>query len=641
MREIILGTAGHVDHGKTSLIRALTGIETDRLKEEKERGITIELGFAYLDLPCGHRLGIVDVPGHEKFIRNMVAGTAGMDLVAFVIAADEGIMPQTVEHFEICQLLGVRDGLVVLTKKDMVEQEWLDMVTEEVRDFFTGSFLENAPIVPVNSVNGEGIDEIVRLLDAKVAAINFQEEFGPFRMAVDRVFSMKGFGTVITGTSLSGRIETGAELTFYPGGLTAKIRGIQVHGQDVGLVEAGHRTAINLQGIEKEQINRGDMAATPGSLIASTLLDAEFHCLRSARNELKNRTQVRVHLGTREIVGRILLLESDTLTPGETTRIQLILQEPAAVWPGDHYVIRSYSPITTIGGGTILNNGPKKRKRTLERDREVNRAHFAALAAADSEQKLLLLVEECGSKGITADQLAARTGVFSKKLKKQLQHPISTGALMVVDSESQRMLAASVAMGIQRQIVDLLTNFHRANPLKTGLPKEELRSQLRPAVEQKILQALLAGLVRKGVIEQVGAEIKVSGHTVTLEVNEQEMEQKISELYRLAGLTPPNLKEVLAAFSEFPEKQIRQVIDLLAAKGALIKINESLSFHAPAIQTLQEEVVAFIRHEGEIDAPRFKELSGLTRKFSIPLLEYFDKIKLTIRIDDKRVLRKG
>ena len=641
MREIILGTAGHVDHGKTSLIRALTGIETDRLKEEKERGITIELGFAYLDLPCGHRLGIVDVPGHEKFIRNMVAGAAGMDLVAFVIAADEGIMPQTVEHFEICQLLGVRDGLIVLTKRDMVEQEWLDMVTEEVRDFFTGSFLENAPIVPVNSVSGEGIDEIVRLLDAKVAAINFQEEFGPFRMAVDRVFSMKGFGTVITGTSLSGRIETGSELTFYPGGLTAKIRGIQVHGQDVGLVEAGHRTAINLQGIEKEQINRGDMAATPGSLLASTLLDAEFHCLRSARNELKNRTQVRVHLGTREIVGRILLLESDTLTPGETTRIQLILQEPAAVWPGDHYVIRSYSPITTIGGGTILNNGPKKRKRTLERDREANRAHFAALAAADSEQKLLMLVEECGSKGITADQLAARTGVFSKKLKKQLQHPVSTGALVVVDSESQRMLAASVAMGIQRQITDLLANFHRTNPLKTGLPKEELRSQLRPAVDQRILQALLAGLVRKGVIEQAGAEIKVSGHTVTLQVNEQEMEEKISELYRLAGLTPPNLKEVLAAFSEFPEKQIRQVIDMLLTKGTLIKINESLSFHTSAIQALQEEVVTFIRREGEIDAQRFKDLTGLTRKFSIPLLEYFDKIKLTIRIEDKRVLRKG
>jgi len=641
MREIILGTAGHVDHGKTSLIRALTGIETDRLKEEKERGITIELGFAYLDLPCGHRLGIVDVPGHEKFIRNMVAGTAGMDLVAFVIAADEGIMPQTVEHFEICQLLGVRDGLVILTKKDMVEPDWLDMVTEEVRDFFKSSFLENAPIVPVDSLSGEGIGELVKLLDAKVAASNFHEEYGPFRLAVDRVFSMKGFGTVITGTSLSGRVETGAELMFYPGGLTAKIRGIQVHGRDVDLVEAGHRTAINLQGIEKEQINRGDVAATPGSLVASTLLDADCQYLPSARKDLKNRTQVRVHLGTREIVGRVLLLEAETLKPGETGHIQLLLQDPVAVWPGDRYVIRSYSPITTIGGGTILSNAPKKRKRSLERDREDNRAHFAALKTADNEQKLLLLIAECGRQGITADQLAARTGTFSKKLKKILQHPISTGALQVVDSESQRLLAASVAETVNQQILDLMAAFHRKNPLKTGLAKEELRSQLRPPVDQRILHALLGSLVKKGLIEQSGAEVKLTGYTVTLEINEQEMEEKIGNLYREAGLIPPNLKEVLAEFTEFPERQIRQVIDLLLAKGALIKINESLCFHAPAIAKLQEDVVAFIRREGEIDAPRFKELTGLTRKFSIPLLEYFDKIKLTIRIDDKRVLRKG
>jgi selenocysteine-specific elongation factor len=642
MREIILGTAGHVDHGKTSLIRALTGIETDRLKEEKERGITIELGFAYLDLPCGHRLGIVDVPGHEKFIRNMVAGTAGMDLVAFVIAADEGIMPQTVEHFEICQLLGVHEGLIVLTKKDMVDQEWLDMVIEEVRDFFKGSFLEEAPLIPVNSISGEGIDEIIRFLDTKVAAIDFHEEFGPFRLAVDRVFSMKGFGTVITGTSLSGRIESGAELMFYPGGLTAKIRGIQVHGKDVGTVEAGHRTAINLQGIEKDQINRGDMAATPGSLIASTLLDAELHYLPSAHKELRNRTQVRVHLGTREIVGRIVLLKSDTLAPGGTTPIQLILQEPVAVWPGDHYVLRSYSPITTIGGGTILNNAPKKRKRTLERDRDRNRSHFDTLAAADSEQRLLLVIEECGVHGITAEQLAARTGIFSKKLKKLLLHPISTGLLMVVDSESQRLLAASVAEAANKQITDLLAGFHKQNPLKTGIAKEELRSQLlRPVVDQKVLHALLATLSKKGLIEQEGAEVKLAGHTVTLQVNEQEMEQKISALYRQAGLTPPILKEVLAAFAEFPEKQIRQVIDLLLNKRTLIKINETLCFYAPAVEELQEKVTAFIRNEGEIDAQRFKELTGLTRKFSIPLLEYFDKIKLTIRIDDKRVLRKN
>ena len=641
MREIILGTAGHVDHGKTSLIRALTGIETDRLKEEKARGITIELGFAHLDLPCGHRLGIVDVPGHERFIRNMVAGAAGMDLVAFVIAADEGIMPQTVEHFEICRLLGVRDGLIVLTKKDMVDPEWLEMVVEEVGEFFRGSFLEAAPIVPVDSLTGEGIDRIVAILDAKVTAMDFREEFGPFRLAVDRVFSMKGFGTVITGTSLSGRVAVGEELTFYPGGLTAKIRGIQVHGQPVDLVEAGHRTAINLQGIEKEQINRGDMAATPGSMIASTLLDAELRYLRSAGKELKNRTQVRVHLGTREIVGRVSLLESDSLAAGQDTHIQLILQEPVAAWPGDRYVLRSYSPITTIGGGIILTNAPKKRRRMLDRDRERNRALLELYSAADTERKLLLLIEENGSRGLTAAQLSTRTGLFSKKLAKLLQRPISIGALLVVDSDSQRMVAAPVAEAVAERIKAVLASFHRNNPLKEGLAKEELRSQLRPSVDQRLLQVLLNGLEKRGAVAQTGAEVKLAGHTVVLAVNEQEMEEKIGQLYRTAGLAPPILKEVLAAFPEFPEKLIRQVIDLLAGKGVLVRINESLIFDAQAVDTLREQVTAYIRSNGEIDAQRFKELTGLTRKFSIPLLEHFDKIKLTIRIDDKRVLRKG
>ena len=641
MREIILGTAGHVDHGKTSLIRALTGIETDRLKEEKERGITIELGFAYLDLPCGHRLGIVDVPGHEKFIRNMVAGAAGMDLVAFVIAADEGIMPQTTEHFEICKLLGVHDGLIVLTKKDTVDEEWLEMVTEEVRDFFSGSFLEEAPIVAVDSLTGDGVDEIVRILDAKVAAIDFHEEFGPFRMAVDRVFTMKGFGTVITGTSLSGRIQTGDELMFYPGGLTAKIRGIQVHGQEVTVVEAGHRTAINLQGIEKEEINRGDMAATPGSMVSTTLLDANFHYLASNGKDLKNRSQVRVHIGTREIVGRLVLMETETLKPGESTHVQLSLQEPVAIWPGDHYVIRSYSPITTIGGGTLLNAAPKKRKRTLDRDREINRQYFEHLEAADNEHHLLMLAEESGYNGITADQLSARSGIFSKRLKKTLQRPISAGELMVVDSESQRMLAASVAEKLSQQILAILEAFHRDNPLKNGIAKEELRSQLRPAVDLRVLQTLLSSLAKKGQVEQTGAEVKLSGHEVKLQVNEQEMEQKIATLYREAGLAPPILKEVLASFGEFPEKQIRQVLDLLIKKGELIKVSEVLFFHAPTVVQLQEDVVAYIRKEGEIDAQGFKDLTGLTRKFSIPLLEYFDKIKLTIRIDDKRILRKS
>lgn len=316
MREIVLGTAGHVDHGKTSLIRALTGIETDRLKEEKKRGITIELGFAYLDLPCGHRLGIVDVPGHEKFVKNMVAGVTGMDLVAFIIAADEGIMPQTVEHFEICRLLGVEKGIIVLTKKDLVDEEWLEMVQEEIREFCEGSFLEEAPIIPVSSTTGEGIDKVLEEVDGFVRQYTFHEVFGPFRLPVDRVFAMKGFGAVVTGTSISGRTGLGDEVQVYPTNQVAKVRGIQVHSEAVETVEAGHRTAVNLQGVDTGSVSRGMVVASPGCLQPNYMLDCRFLYLASNGKPLKHRARVRVHLGTAEILGRISLLDRDELEPG-------------------------------------------------------------------------------------------------------------------------------------------------------------------------------------------------------------------------------------------------------------------------------------------------------------------------------------
>ncbi len=641
MREIILGTAGHVDHGKTSLIRALTGIETDRLKEEKSRGITIELGFAYLDLPCGHRLGIVDVPGHEKFVRNMVAGAAGMDLVAFIVAADEGIMPQTREHFEICQLLGVRDGLIIITKKDMVDDEWLEMVREEVRDFFRDSFLDEAPMIAVSSITGEGLDTVKEVLDKKIAAMSFHEEFGPFRLAVDRVFSMKGFGTVITGTSLSGRVAVGDDLMFYPGGLTAKIRGLQVHGWDIEIVEAGHRTAINLQGIEKHEINRGDMAATPGSLVSSTLLDTDLHYLGSNAKELRNRAQVRIHVGTREVIGRIVLMEADVVQPGEDAFVQIILQEPVAVRPGDRYVVRSYSPITTIGGGSILNNAPRKRKRTTKRDRELNRQAFSTCQNGSCEDKMLLFLEESRQEGLTTDQLAGRLGLFGKKLKKELQAPLSSGKIMVVDSERQCLLAAPVVNRLTTTITSLLEEYHAKHPLKTGLAKEELRSQLKPAVDQKLFQFALGQLVKKKTIVQDQAEVRLAHFKVTLQIDEQVMREKIISLFRDAGLVPPNIKDVFNTMSEYQAAQVQQVIDLLLQEGMLIKVTESLYFHAEQLDRLAQQLTGYIKKEGEIDTPRFKDLTGLTRKFSIPLLEYFDKKKLTIRIGDKRVLRKS
>ncbi len=640
MREIVLGTAGHVDHGKTSLIRALTGIETDRLKEEKQRGITIELGFAFLDLPCGHRLGIVDVPGHEKFIRNMVAGAAGVDLVAFIVAADEGIMPQTKEHFDICKLLGVKDGLIILTKTDMVEEEWLEMVQEEVHDFFSDSFLADAPIIKVSSITGQGIEDVKTALDKKVSSMTFQEEFGPFRLAVDRVFSMKGFGSVITGTSLSGRTTIGSELTLYPGELTARIRGIQVHGKDVEVVEAGHRTAINLQGIEKEQINRGDVAATPGSLMASTLLDVDFHYLNSNTKEIKNRCQVRVHVGTREIVGRIICLQSDTITPGNDANVQLILQDPVSVWSGDSYVIRSYSPIATIGGGIILNNTPRKRKRANEKDRIQNGEDFEILKNGSSVERLLFFLKESGTEGLTADQLATRLGIFGKKLKNLLQQPVSAGKIMVVESERQRLLSADILQKTSKSLISIVEQYHKDHPLKTGIVKEELRSQIIPRIDQKLFSYTLNSLIKKAVMIQEQAEVRMADHKVTLQVDEQEMQQKIIALYTEKGLKPQNLKDVIANFPDFPEEQIKSVLKLLLQKEKLIKVTEALYFPAQELSRLQDQLVEYIKKEGEIDAPRFKNMTGLSRKFSIPLLEYFDKIKLTIRIEDKRVLRK-
>ena len=641
MREIVLGTAGHVDHGKTSLVRALTGIETDRLKEEKKRGITIELGFAYLDLPCGHRLGIVDVPGHEKFVKNMVAGVTGMDLLAFVIAADEGIMPQTREHFEICRLLGVRQGMVILTKIDMVEPEWLDMVEEEVREFCVGSFLEDAPIIRVSSVTGEGIDEVRRMLDDFVRKQTFSEAFGPFRLPVDRIFAMKGFGAVITGTSISGRIALGDELRFYPTELVTKVRGIQVHSQAVDEVEAGHRTAINLQGVDIAQIERGMVAAPPGVLQPNYMLDCQFLYLASNPKPIKHRARVRVHLGTAEIIGRISLLDRDEVKPGMEIGVQLLLDAPVAVWPGDHYVIRSYSPVATIGGGTVLGNlSPKKRRRATERDQAYNRNIMGVLQNGSIEEKALLFLEESGTKGLTFDELAIRLGLFGKNLKKQLNEPISTRRIVVVDSASQRYLSRTVTDTIVDGMVLSLTAYHLDNPLQNGLAKEVLRSGLGKRIDQKVFTFCLGELLKQGRVVQEESTVRLASHAVALKGDEKKLRNVLEEWYRKKGLSTATVRDTMDEFKEYPESMVKEVLALLLRDEKLVKISETLYYDAEVIARLQGDVAAFIEREGEIDAPGFKNLTNLTRKFSIPILEYFDRVKLTIRVGDKRILRK-
>lgn len=642
MREIVLGTAGHVDHGKTSLVRALTGIETDRLKEEKKRGITIELGFAYLDLPSGRRLGIVDVPGHEKFIKNMVAGVGGIDLLAFVIAADEGIMPQTKEHFDICRLLGVKQGVIVITKTDLVEEDWLDMVEEEVREFCQDSFLTEAPFVRVSSTKGKGIDELVQFLDDFVLDQELKEAHGPFRLPVDRVFAMKGFGAVITGTSISGRTGVGDELHFYPSGLEAKVRGIQVHGESVDQVDAGHRTAINFQGVDTDGIERGMVVATPGCLQPNYMLDCDFLFLASNSKPLKHRARVRVHLGTSEIMARISLLDRDELHPGHEAPVQLLLESPVAVWPGDHYVVRSYSPMITIGGGMVLGNlSPRKRKRLAEKDREYNRHIFKTLHSDDLEAKTLLYLKESGTSGLRFDELAVRLGRFGKKLEKMLTGPISARKIVVIDSAATRYMATEFDEQISKTIQGRLENYHRDNPLQAGLSKEELRSEIGVRVADKAFRFSLGNLLKKKTVVQEESLVRLASHQVALQADEKQLQTDLQTWYRDKGLATATIKETKEQFADYPESLLKEVLSLLLREEQLIKISETLYYHHQVINTLTQDITDFIQREGEIDAPRFKNLTSLTRKYSIPLLEYFDRIKLTIRVGDKRKLRKS
>lgn len=641
MREIVLGTAGHVDHGKTSFIKALTGFETDRLVEEKKRGITIELGFAHLDLPCGHRIGIVDVPGHEKFVKTMVSGVSGIDILAFVVAADEGIMPQTVEHFEICRLMGVEQGVVIITKKDMVEEEWLEMVTDEIEEFCSGSFLEGAPIVHVSSVTGEGIELVRNELDKLVVKHNFTEAFGPFRLSVDRVFAMKGFGAVVTGTSISGRTSVGDDLQLYPSEQVAKVRGIQVHATAVNEVEAGHRTAINLQGVDVSGVKRGMVLAGPGTLHPGYMLDCRFLYLGSNAKPLKHRARVRVHLGTSEVIGRISLLDRDELSPGDETVVQLLLEETAVVWPGDRYVIRSYSPVATIGGGTILGNvSPRKRKRLNEQDREYNKSIQKVLLNGTQEEKILLFLRESRELGLTAEQLGIRLGLFGKHLKKALQEPISTKKMVVVDSATQRYVVVEIAENIKVLLLEKLGEYHQNNPLQLGIAKDELRTGLDRKIDPKVYNYCINELMRKGEVVQEESIIRLAGHEVALKADEEQLQRELFEWYRQKGLSTPTIKETMERFDDYPSRLVKEVLDFQIREGNLLKISESLYYSKEIIDPLVASVIQHIEQNGEIDAPTFKDLTGLTRKFSIPILEYLDRVKITMRIGDKRILRK-
>ena len=633
MKQLVLGTAGHIDHGKTTLVKALTGIDTDRLKEEKARGITIELGFAFLDLDDGQRLGIVDVPGHEKFVKNMVAGAAGIDMVMLVIAADEGVMPQTREHLDICSLLGVSHGLVALTKADMVDEEWLELVTEDVHEFLQGTFLENASLIPVSSTTGQGLDKLKSELNRLASSLDERSSQGPFRLPVDRVFTMRGFGTVITGTAISGALEVGSEVAVYPSGVTAKVRGLQVHNQEVTVARRGQRTAINLQGLERETINRGDVVATPGALTPSLWLDLDLVTLAGMARPLKHRAPIRFHSGAAEVLGRIMLLDRDELIPGDAALCQVRLEEPVAVMAGDRFVLRSYSPVDTIAGGIVLHPYPGRHKR----NRPAVMDQLSSLKQGDPAQRVAVHAKLAATRGLDPAELARLANLSAKELDAVISGMLSKRELVRYEKDSGRLLAGQVLEELVDHALQLLIAYHADNPLKPGMSREELKQRLGVEVDARLFHFLLQKLTGSNDVVAEKELLRLATHEVRLGGQEQALRQRLEKAYREGGVTPPNLKDLLR---DKEETLARQVLKLMEADGEVVKLRGDMYYHGPTLDQLRQKLIDFLKENQKINAGQFKEITGLTRKYIIPLLEHFDKIQLTIRVGDDRMLRK-
>ena len=631
MKHIIIGTAGHIDHGKTSLVRALTGTDTDRLKEEKERGITIELGFAQLDLGEIHA-GVVDVPGHERFIKNMLAGAGGIDLVMLVVASDEGVMPQTREHLAICRLLGVKTGLIAMTKTDMVDAEWTELVRDDLAEFVKGTFLEKRPVVPVSAQTGAGLDDIRRVIAELAEEMNPKSDAGIFRLPIDRVFTMRGFGAVVTGTLFSGSVAVGDQVVVYPGGREVRVRGLQAHGETVERAGAGTRTAVNLQGVDREEVLRGDVLGHPGELKPTYMLDLKLEHLEDAPRPLKNRDRVRFHAGTSEIMGRLSIIGGDTIEPGGSGYAQIRLESPVALLPRDRFVIRSYSPMITIGGGEILDVMPQKHRRL----RPASIALLESLAGTDEIGRLKTLLGLTGGAGADVRALMGCLTLTRKELFRELEALAERGEVRIIDKETGLALTSESFRALQENIRKTLANYHRTNPLRPGAPREEVRGKAGGAREG-VFGAALAELAAGGVREE-GATLRLASHEVQVGGELAKVKDKLAEAFRAARFQPPAMEEAFGAAGAKGNAG-PEALQVLVDEGALIRLKDGMVYHQGALDEARSQLEAHLMEHEEISAAEFRDLLGITRKHAIPLLEYFDTARVTLRVGDKRVLR--
>jgi selenocysteine-specific elongation factor len=654
MKHVVVGTAGHIDHGKSALVKALTGTDPDRLQEEKERGITIDLGFAFLRGDDELSIGFVDVPGHERFVKNMLAGVGGIDLVMLVIAADESVMPQTKEHFEICRLLNIPRGIIVVTKSDLVDRELRDLAAMEARELVAGSFLESAPLVEVSSRTGEGLDELKETLVEAARAVPTRAAEGLFRLPVDRVFSMKGFGTVVTGTLVAGGISQDDEVVILPSGRKARVRGLQVHGRGCETASAGQRTAVNLQGVDVSQIERGNVLVRPGAFEPTHMIDAELEVLPTSPIPIQDLTRVHLHLGTAQVLARVRVLGGrQRIAPGESALVQLRLEAPIVAARFDRFILRRYSPLETIAGGVVMDAHPRKHSvasaSVVERLEEIRgvpglppggegttgdgeRGSSNATARA-----VVMFASERGSACIGSVELARRLSLREEALRPITEALVSSGQLIRVSKSPEVFVAAEVVQALSSGIEEELRRFQKSHPLLEGMSKSELREKASGRASSELFEWLLTRLSEEKKVRIARDLVATADHEITMSADETRAREVLVERYLDAGYQPANVASIAEAV-KLDAKLLNRVQRVLLKDGTLVQVADGVIFHRETLEKLKKTLRDYKEHSDRIDVGRFKERFGVTRKHAIPLLEWLDRERVTRRVGNERLI---
>ncbi len=635
-KNVIIGTAGHIDHGKTTLINALTGSDTDRLKEEKERGISIDLGFTDIQLADNIKAGIIDVPGHEKFVKNMLAGAGGVDVALLVIAADEGVMPQTKEHLSIMELLEVKQGVIAVTKIDMVEDDWLELVISDIRDQLAGSFLADAPLVRVSGQENVGLDKLQDKLLAAAKKIPEKDREGNLYMPVDRVFTLTGYGTIVTGTLIRGTLHKEANVMIYPDKKEARIRNLQVHNQARESVFPGERVGVNLAGLDKEEVDRGDVLATPDTLQPTSQLDARLQLLESAPLILEHDTRIRFHIGAREVIGKVYLIDKEELLPGEAGLVQFRLEEEVAARYLESYVIRRFSPMVTIGGGKIIETSPPRRKML---DEEAIRE--LEIKESGSPAERIILQMELTHRPIEIKDLVKETHFSREKLKSLLTElEVEDEVKKLARYQTPRWLEKSVQKQLENEILQIVEDYHKKYPLRKGIGLEELRTQLEISVNINELREIIEDLETDEKLEIDEEYISLPQFSVDFSGEAAELKNKILEVFRDQPFTPPDRKDLQEKFGgEYDRELIAEIINSLEERGILIRVTENIYFLSEKVEKAREWLMDYLHEEESIELSEFRDMLASTRKYTLPLLEYFDQKGITERRGDKRYLK--